>query len=186
MKNYFIALSLFAGLVYVEACKGKEKKEEPTTTTTNSDTKPEPTPAPNPTTTTTPTNEPKTYTIVVTPDTAVLGKSKEAFVKIKNLKAVELSEPDGKSTGIEISYDIELTNRNKIGGYSVQVVPNDFRLELDNGTKISHQNYNSVSTPAESTASSTGNIFRLPAGTKPTALNLFYDETRVSLKMELK
>jgi hypothetical protein len=97
-----------------------------------------------------------------------------------------LSDPDGKSLGIQLSYQLELTNKNPIGGGGIFINPSQFRLELDNGNKISHDDYTSFSTDAESTQSSEECKFKLPAGTKPVALNLFYEETRVSVKLEMK
>lgn len=131
-------------------------------------------------------SEAKTFKVTATPDTFLLGKNKEASVKILNLKAVELSDPDGKVTGIEMSYDLELTNTNTIaqGGY-IQLEPSQFRLVLDNGSKISHDNYNSVSANADETKLVSGNSFKMPAGTKPVSLNLYYDETIVNAKLDL-
>lgn len=130
--------------------------------------------------------ETKTYSVTVTPDSAALGKNKEALLKITNVKATQLNDPDGKSTGIELSYDLELTNRNDLKGDNVFINPSDFRLVLDNGTKITHDNYNSVAADAQSTKTSVDNKFKLPAGTKPVALNLFFSETSAQVKLELK
>lgn len=178
MKNSLIALVIVSALITLPSCKGNKKQDEQTTQTTQEtgDTKQTQTSA----------AEPKTFAVTATPDSVSLGKNKEVLMKVKNLKAVELSTPDGKTTGIELSYDLEATNRQKLGASSIGIYPNDFRLELDNGTKISPELANSFNVNAESTASSTGNTFKLPAGTKATALNLFYDETRASLKLEMK
>lgn len=179
MKNSLIALVIVSAFVTMPSCKGNKKQEEQTSQTTTQqtgDTKQTESSA----------AEPKTFAVTATPDSASLGKSKEVLMKIKNLKAVELSTPDGKTTGIELSYDLEATNKQQMGASSVGVYPNDFRLELDNGTKISPTRANSFNVNAESTASSTDNAFTLPAGTKPAALNLFYDQTRASIKLEMK
>jgi len=130
-------------------------------------------------------NEPKTYVVTALPDTVLLGKNKEAFIKIKDLKAIELSNPDGTSAGIEFSYKIELTNKNPIGGNSVGLPTTDFRLELDNGNKIAPKS-TFVSAEPEATKLSDDDKFTIPAGAKPTALHLFFDQTRVSIKLELK
>ncbi|RYE34166.1 MAG: hypothetical protein EOP42_07625 [Sphingobacteriaceae bacterium] len=186
MKLKLIPIALLASLTMIYSCKGKKTTDDSTQTTTvaDSQTKTATTEqqAPEPAK----TNETKTYTVTATPDSAVLGKNKEAVIKIKNLKAVQLNNPNGENTGIEISYDLEVTNNNKIGGGSVYVNPNQFRLLLDNATKLTHDTYNTVSVDAESTKSSSDNKFKLPAGTKPKALNLFYDETSASIKLELK
>ena len=188
MKKSLIAATLLFGLVLLNSCKKDNKVEEtngtetsiPTETSSESSTNQEVLTA----------SEPKSYTVNLatgTPETILLGKNKEASVKIINLKAIELSDPDGKSLGIQLSYQLELTNKNAIGGSTIQIDPAQFRLELDNGTKISHDSYISVSADAESTKTTTEDcIFKLPAGTKPKALNLFHDETRVSVKLEMK
>jgi hypothetical protein len=184
MKKSVFAMALLSGILTLNSCKGDKKTDEttPETTTTTTEATPTETSTPE-------VVEPKSYTINVapgTPETILLGKNNEASIKILNLKAIDLTDPDGKSLGVQLSYDIELTNKNPIGGSYIQLNPSQFRLELDNGNKISHDSYNSVSADPESTKTSTGNIFKLPAGTKPIALNLFLDETRVGVKLEIK
>jgi hypothetical protein len=181
IKKSFIALVLLSGILSLSSCKGKtdEATSEAATTTEATTTE-----------TADPAGEPKSYAVTIapgTPEIILLGKNKEASVKILNLKAIDLSDPDGKSLGMQLSYQLELTNKNPIGGSSIQIDPNTFRLELDNGNKISHDDYISVSADAESTKTTSEDcIFKLPAGTKPTALNLFHDETRVSVKLQIK
>jgi hypothetical protein len=179
MKKSFIAIVLISGILSLNSCKGKTDEATPETSAT-----------PESTTATTPeagtATEPKSYVVTATPETVLLGKNKEASIKIFNIKAIELSDPDGKSLGTQLSYQLELTNKNPIGGSAIYIDPDKFRLELDNGTKISHDDYSSFNADAESTESSKECKFKLPAGTKPTALNLFHDETRVSVKLEMK
>lgn len=179
MKKNAIAIVIIAGLVTMYACKGNPKQAEQTNQTTAS----KPTNETKPSSAST---EPKEYIVTVSPDNVLLGKNKEAAVKIENLKARELSSPDGQVTGVELTYDIEVTNNNKIGGSSFYINPNNFRLELDNGTKITHDDSHEINVQPEATALSSNNKFKLPAGAKPTALNLFYDETRATVKLELK
>jgi hypothetical protein len=179
MKRTILATAIIFAITLV-ACKGKkgaESSEQATTEQTNN----KEAAANN-----SPTNEPKSYAVTFSPDTAYLGKNKEAFIRLKNGKAVELSDADGKITGTELSYEIELTNKHKMGENSVYINPNQFRLLLDNGNNITHDNYNTVTADAESTNSSVDNKFRLPAGTKPKSLNLFFDETRVTVGVEMK
>lgn len=179
MKTNVLTIAALSAVITFYSCKGNKTKNDQdnqTTSLTTDETKPA----------NTATAAPKTYSITTTPDSVTLGKNKEALVKVKNVKAIELSNPEGEITGTELTYDIEVTNRNTIGGSSVFINPNDFRLELDNKTKLTHENYNSVSAAPEATASSTDNKFKLPAGTKPVMLNLFFDETRASIKLELK
>jgi len=187
IKKSLIPIVFFVSLTIFYSCKGKKANTDETTQTTiTTDTqskvetdkqaKPEATKS----------NETKTYTVAAVPDSVVLGKNKEAVIKIKNLKAIQLNNPNGENTGIELSYDLEVTNNNKIGGSNVFINPQQFRLVLDNGTKLTHDNYNSVGADAESTKISTDNKFKLPPGTKPKALNLFFDETSASVKLEVK
>ena len=131
-------------------------------------------------------NAPKTYVVTFTPDSAVLGKSQEAAIKVLSGTATELSDPDGKAEGIEMTFKLSLTNKNKIGGNTVGISPSDFRLLLDNNSSISQQNGSYVSAEAESTKESENITYRLPAGAKPKALKLFYDETRASVDVTLK
>jgi hypothetical protein len=174
-----ILTSAFAIAIAFTACKNKTANENADNSTTQTSEN-------NEAGSNTPANEPKTYSITFSPDTAYLGKNKEAFIRFKNGKAVELSDADGKITGTELTYEIEVTNKKKLGDGSVYVNPNEFRLALDNGNNITHESYNSISADAEATNSSVDNKFRLPAGTKPKSLNLFMDETRVSVGVEMK
>ena len=181
MKKSFIAIAVLSGILTLSSCK--EKTEETPLTEAATEV------VSNTTESTAVVSEPKSYIINVapgSPDTILLGKEKEASLKLINMKAIDLSDPDGKSLGIQFSYDIELTNKRAIGGSKVYIDPSTFRLELDNGTKISHDDYTSFNAEAESTVTRSGLIFKLPAGTKPVALNLFLDETRVSVKLEMK
>ena len=183
MKKVLIASILLSGLISLNSCKKSESTVETKTTETIVPSGDSTTPKTEAGT----ASQAKTYEVIATPDMVLLGKDKEASVKIINLKAVELSDPDGKVTGIEMSYGLELTNKNSIakGGY-IQLDLAKFRLVLDNGSKISHDNYNSLSASADETKSVEGNTFKIPAGTKPVSLNLFYDETIVNVKLELK
>lgn len=180
--NKTILVSVLAISAFFAACNNKPASEnaDSSTTTNSSETS-------TPSESSSPANEPKSYTVTFSPDTAWLGKKKEAFVRLKNGKAVELQDAEGKVTGTELSYDIELTNKQAVGANSVYINPNDFRLALDNGNNITHDQYNSLSVDPESTkGSSEPNVFKLPAGTKPKTLNLFMDETRVSVGVEMK
>ena len=181
MKKLFIASVLVSGLISLNSCKKSESTVE-TKTTENTALE-----GNNSTPEAETASQPKTFIVTAIPDLVLLGKDKEASVKLTNLKAIELSDPDGKITGIEMSYDVELTNKNPIakGGY-IQLDLSKFRLLLDNGSKISHDKYNYVSANADETKTTDGNTFKLPAGTKPVSLNLFYDETIVNVKLEIK
>lgn len=176
-KNLIQIIFLVSFILY--SCKGgKTKTDESVQTTTVDGSESKPLANKD--------SEIKANTVTATPDSATLGKNKEAFIRIKNLKEVRLTNPEGENTGTELSYDIEVTNNNKIGGNNIFINPNDFRLLLDNGIKITHDNYNSVSADPESTKSSIDNKFKLPPGTKPASLNLFFNETSASVKFEVK
>lgn len=181
MKKIFISVIVISAVVFF-SCKGKTEQKEDTKVLT---------------TETAPINNPEpakpaaegtmaSLTAVATPDTVVLGKNREALVKIINLKAVPLNNPEGANTGVELTYNLEVTNRNKIGGGSVYINPKDFRLLLDNGNKITHDNYKTVNVDPESTNSSENNKFLIPAGRKPVSLNLFFDETSASIKLNIQ
>ncbi len=179
MKSILLSVMLISILLFV-SCKGNKSESSGEVAATSETGKKE---APSEKNT---DAAPKTFTLTAAPDSVLLGKNQEALVKIKNLKAVQLSTPDDANAGIQISYDIEVTNRRKIGESSVYINPNNFRLVLDNGNKLTHDSYNSVSADADATASSSNNIFKLPAGTKPATLNLFFDDTQASVKFQMQ
>ena len=132
MKKLFIATALLSTVLMLNSCKGKTEETPVTEAATEA--------VSNTTESIAVVSEPKSYVVNVapgTPETILLGKNKEASLKILDLKAIDLSDPDGKSLGVQLSYQLELTNKNTIGGSSIQIDPAQFRLELDNGTKIS-------------------------------------------------
>ena len=180
MKNIFIPVVAIATLSVMYSCKGKNKEAASDTSTTQEPAKKEEA------ATTTPANEPKTYTVTFSPDTVLLGKNKEALVKIKNAKAVALQNPDGKDEGIELTFDLEVTNKNKIGGSNFFFRTDNFRLTLDNNQNITQYEGNSSGVDPESTKEVAGIKYKIPAGAKPKTLNLFHDETRASAGVELK
>ena len=173
MKNTILAISLLMSIALL-SCKGK-KSSSATANEQSTEVGKQGSAASS-----------ATMTITALPDSAILGKKNEVVMRVKNLKALTLSDPDGKTKGTEFTYDIEATNKNAIGGPSVFINPQDFRLELDNGTKISNESYHSFSVDAESTGSSADNKFKLDPGAKPVALDLFYDETRAVIKLNVK
>lgn len=130
--------------------------------------------------------EPKSYTLTFTPDTVILGKAKEVFVKIRNGKGIELQDPDGKDEGIQITFDLDVTNKNKVGGNSLFFRTDNFRLLLDNGNSITESKGGAETVEAESTKQYKEITYKVPAGSKPKTLNLFHDETRVSVSVDIK
>jgi hypothetical protein len=181
MKKLVFGISVISALVLF-SCKGKEKEANAEGTTASTE---QNTPS-NESQPAAATNEPKTFKVTFSPDTVYLGKSKELSVKIKNAKAVELQNPDGKSEGIELSFDMDATNKNKVGGNGIFFASSNFRLQLDNGNNITQDNGNSASIEAESTKELTGITYKIPAGTKPKSLSLFFEETRVSVGVTLE
>ncbi len=130
-------------------------------------------------------NQLNRYQIRIIPDSVILGKNQEVFLAIKNLKAADVKNIPQNDTSIEVTYDLEVTNNNPINGEHVFVNPSNFRLVLDNHHKLTHAFYNSLGADPQSTTISVGNVFNLPAGTKPVTLNLFYADSVVSLKIYL-
>ena len=181
MKKLVLGISVISALI-LHSCKGKEKEANTENTTASTE---QSTPS-NESQPAAATNEPKTFKVTFSPDTAFLGKSKQVFVKIKNVKAVELQTPDGKSEGIELTFDLEATNKNKVGGDGVYVRSDQFRLQLDNGNNITQDSGGSASVDAESTKDVTGITYKIPSGAKPKGLSLFFEETRVSVGVSLE
>ena len=179
MKKRLIPISALALFALVYSCKSKPKE-----TTTDSGTAQTTQPAATPTAA--PANEPKTYTVTFSPDTVLLGKDKEAFVKIKNAKAIALTNPDGKDEGIELRFDLDVTNKRKIGTNNIFFRTDQFRLSLDNGNNITQDTGGAEGVDPESTKEVKGIVYKIPAGAKPKTLNMFHDETRVSVGIDLK
>ena len=180
MIKKLACLTILASVLILTSCKEKSKDSN-AKDSTSTETSVTPTSEPS----VRPTNEPKTYKVSFSPDSAYLGKQKEAFMKITKAEAVDLQDPEGKSQGIELTVNISLTNKNAIGGDRIGISPADFRLSLENGTNITPSSSNYWAAEPESTKESDPLVFTIPAGTKPTALNLFYNNTRVSIDVSL-
>jgi hypothetical protein len=178
MKKTFIVIATVSTMALF-SCKDKAKEAESgEKTTTETEQKAAETDKT--------TNEPKTYKITFSPDTLYLGKDKEAFVKIKNAKAVALVNPDGKSEGTELTFDLDVTNKRQVGGSSLFFRTDNFRLTLDNGNNLTQDNGTSESVDAESTKELKNIVYKIPADTKPKALNLFHDGTRVTVAVTVE
>lgn len=175
-------LGLFATVLVFAACKGDSKKDEngnPTASTETPAAGEEKAPAA--------ANQPKEYKVSFSPDSAVLGKKKEALVKLVGGTAMVLADPDGKDNGIELVVRLTVTNKSVIGsGSSISVTYSDSRLQLDNGTNITcERGTDYLRAQPEATSNEESWTFKIPAGAKPKALNLFMDETRVSVNVNL-
>jgi hypothetical protein len=176
-------LSLIATVLVFSACKGDSKKDETGDTNTSAQT-----PAGgNEEKKSAPANQPKEYKVTITPDSAILGKKKEALVKIVGGTAIALTDPDGKDIGIELTFKLTVTNKSHIGdGSSVSVSYAESRLQLDNGTNITHDSGTDyLRAQPEATSKEESWTYKIPAGAKPSSLNLFMDDTRVSVKVSL-
>ena len=180
MKKAIYSLAIIS-LFTLGACKGKDDKS---TTTDSQSTESDASSNSG----STMTNAPKNYTVVYTPDSAILGKSNEALVKLTGGNAVALQDADGKDNGLELNIKLQLTNKEKIGdGSSIHVDYSDSRLQLDNGTAITAETGTDyLRADPESTSKEETWKYEIPAGAKPTALNLFLDGTRVSVQVSLK
>jgi len=176
-------LGLMATVLVFAACKGDSKKDENGNATASTETPAagdEKKPAAA-------SNQPKEYKVSFTPDSAVLGKKKEALVKLVGGTAMVLADPDGKDNGIELVVRLTVTNKSAIGsGNSISVTYSDSRLQLDNGTNITcEKGTDYLRAQPEATSPEESWTFKIPAGAKPKALNLFMDETRVSVNVNL-
>lgn len=176
-------LSLLAAVLVFSACKSDSKKDETGDANTSAQTPASGSEEQKPA----PANQPKEYKVKITPDSAILGKKKEAFIKILGATAMALTDPDGKDNGIELTVKLALTNKEHIGdGSSVAVYYTESRLQLDNGNNITaYTGTNNLSAQPEATSNEESWTYKIPASAKPTALNLFMDGTRVSVNVSL-
>lgn len=170
---------IFALATMFVACKNSEKNQSTEDTTTNTENVVEPT---------TPTeNAPETVTYTVAPDSAILGKAKEALVKIKEATSVLLQDADGKPTGAELTIKLLISNKSTLDSKKFfSLSSSDARLELDNGNSITVENTNGSSSPEPEASTEAEWIFKLPSGTAPKKLNFFLDGTRVSVSFAKK
>jgi len=173
-----ILLGTIASVLVLAACKGGDKKEATSENAATSTPAAESKPA---------ANQPKEYKVAFTPDSAILGKKKEVLVKITGATAVAMTDPDGKDNGIELVIKLQGTNKQTIkdgSGFSVSYA--DSRLTLDNGTNVvCKTGTDYVRAQPEATGKEESWTYEIPAGAKPTTLNLFYDDTRVSVGVAL-
>lgn len=180
MKRVF-TLALIATVLVFSACKGGKKEE---TSEATGSTQPAASEEKKPAAA---ANQPKEYKVTITPDSAILGKKKEALVKVTGATAIALTDPDGKDNGIELTFKLTVTNKSHIGdGSGISVYYSYSRLQLDNGTSITHDSGSgNLNAQPEATSSEESWVYKIPAGAKPTQLNLFMDDTRVSVGVSL-
>ena len=191
MRKLSFLIVIICGIIFLYSCKEKSTQTQNSNDVVNTDSvKLNSAPANNQQNNSqnnpVASNEARSYAVAFSPDEVSLGKNNEALIRLKNGKALDLVDADGKITGTEFTYDIELKNKNEVGGSAVYINPYNFRLQLDNDNIITQERYNAVSADAQSTNSSSGNKFRLPTGTKPKSLSLFFDETRITVNVSMQ
>ncbi|RYE27117.1 MAG: hypothetical protein EOP42_19720 [Sphingobacteriaceae bacterium] len=119
------------------------------------------------------------------PDSVTFSNHK-VVLSIKNIKAKDVFNQPENDTSIEITYNLEVTNNDTINGKYIFINPKNFRLVLDNHHKLTHAFYNASGADPQSTTTSVGNIFNLPAKTKPVALDLFFADSVARVKINFK
>lgn len=128
---------------------------------------------------------PNTYFAV--PDTAMLGKSYEAKVKVNSVSLMPLQNPEGVSTGSEVTVKLSFTNKSMLDDKKFfSVSSSDARLEMNNGEAIPVSQNSGKSNPDPESTSAAEWKFDLPPNTKPAKLHLYLDGTRVSLNLQTK
>lgn len=177
-----ITLGLVATVLVFSACKGGKKEESGDNASATQSSSGAPAEEHKQA-----ANQPKEYKVTFTPDSAILGKKKEALVHIASATAIVLTDPDGKDNGIELVVKLQATNKQTIkDGSSFSVSYADSRLALDNGTNVvCKTGTDYLRAQPEATGKEESWTYEIPAGAKTTALNLFYDDTRVSVSVTL-
>jgi hypothetical protein len=168
----------------LSSCSSKDKNAANTdsvtvTKTENVDTQP--------TTEQAASNAPAGYKVTAMPDSAILGKDKEALVKVVDINVVNLVDAEGKSTGAELTASLNITNKSTLDNkIFFAVEANNSRLELDNKISIPSSGSDGDSSPEPESTSQATWKFTLPPNTKPAKLNFFLGGTRVSVNLTPK
>jgi len=168
-----------AGVFALSSCSNSSKDKPADTTITKTET-----------TVTVPAkaeNAPETVEYSVMPDSAILGKAKEALVKVTSASALDLKDADGKATGSELTLNLQVTNKSTLEAKKFFAVSSsDARLELDNGTSITGRENSGNTNPEPEASSQAVWSFQLPPNASPKKLNFFLDGTRVSVGLTKK
>lgn len=179
IKNISKFALVSIGVLALSSCSSSKKDEPADTTITKTET-----------TVTIPTkteNAPEIVEYIVSPDTAILGKNREALVKVTEAKSVVLQDADGKGTGSELTVKLLVTNKSTLDAKKYfSVSASDARLELDNKTSVPGKKDSGSAEPEAEASTEAVWIFQLPAGTNPSKLNFFLDGTRVSVGLGKK
>lgn len=170
---------LSIGILALSSCSSSKKDKPADSTITKTET-----------TVTIPTkteNAPEGVDYSLTPDSAILGKNREALVKVTEAKSIVLQDAEGKSIGAELTVKLLITNKSTLDAKKYfSVSASDARLELDNKTSVpGHKNSGNTEPEPEASTEAIWN-FQLPAGTNPSKLNFFLDGTRVSVALTKK
>jgi len=127
IKNISKLAILSAGVIVFSSCSNSSKDKPADTTITKTET--------TVTVPAKPENAPETIEYSIMPDSAVLGKLKEALVKVAS--AMELKGAEGKATGSELTLNLQVTNKSTLEAKKLfSVSSSDARLELDHRTSI--------------------------------------------------
>jgi len=179
IKNISKLAILAAGVFALSSCSNSSKDKPADTTITKTET-----------TVTVPAkteNGPSGTDFNVLPDSAVLGKSKEALVKVTSASSMDLKDADGKATGSELTINLQITNKSTLEAKKFFAVSSsDARLELDKGTSITGRENSGSTSPEPEASSQAVWSFQLPPNTSPKKLNFFLDGTRVSVGLTKK
>jgi len=178
MTKKITTIALMAiGTLALSSCGSSEKDKPADTTITKTET-----------TVTIPgktENAAETVTYTAGPDSAVLGKAKEALVKVTSAESISLQDAEGKSTGAELTVKLQVTNKSTLEVKKYfSVSADDSRLELDNGTSVPGKKDSGSTEPDAEASTEAVWKFQLPAGANPKKLNFFLDGTRVSVGLQ--
>ncbi|MCX2495567.1 hypothetical protein OQX63_18895 [Pedobacter sp. PF22-3] len=180
MKTNISKLAIIcAGAFALSSCSSSSKDKPADTTITKTET-----------TVTVPAKEenaPDGTEYTVAPDSAILGKSKEALVKVTSASSIDLKDADGKPTGAELTVNLQVTNKSTLEAKKYFAISSsDARLELDNGTSITGTERSGSTNPEAEASSQAVWSFQLPPNASPKKLNFFLDGTRVSVGLTKK
>ncbi|KQS41456.1 hypothetical protein ASG14_03030 [Pedobacter sp. Leaf194] len=179
IKNISTLALICTAVIAISSCSSSTKDKPADTTITKTET-----------TVTVPAkseNAPETVDYSVMPDSAILGKAREALVKVTSASSMELKDAEGKATGSELTLNLQVTNKSTLEAKKFfSVSSSDARLELDNGTSITGRESSGNTNPEPEASSQAVWSFQLPPNASPKKLNFFLDGTRVSVGLSKK
>lgn len=182
MKNNVSALTIVSGIMLLlSSCGGSSDKDKKvdtleinTKTTKEITVKKE-------------ENAPAGFEYQITPDSAILGKTREALIKVVSAKSVSLQDAEGASTGSEITFKLSITNKSTLDNKKFfSVSSSDARLQMDNGNLVPASSDTGENSPSPESTTESEWVFKLPPNASPVKLNFFLDGTRVSVNVNKK